>query len=78
MGITNTKGGLADNDDILTIQLVRVPTTGVLQVEVGYKAGDTGKSLTLDTLDASAGFRTQIEGTYAEIKNAINIAEGLT
>jgi hypothetical protein len=75
MGITNTKGGLADNDDILTIQLVRVPTTGVLQVEVGYKAGDTGKSL---TLDASAGFRTQIEGTYAEIKNAINIAEGLT
>lgn len=74
MAITTTKSGTADNNSITAIQIVREPS-GNLQVEVYYKVGETGKQL---TLEPSAGFKSAIEGTYTEIKNAINTAEGIS
>jgi hypothetical protein len=77
MAITTSTSGSADNDSILTIQIVRAPTAqgGDLQVEVGYKVGDGSRTLTLEPTGA---FKASIEATYAEIKAAIDTAEGLS
>lgn len=72
MAITTTKQGTADDSSILGMNIVRQPD-GNLQVEVFYEAG-VSKHL---TLTASENFKTRIEGTYAEIIAAINVAEGL-
>lgn len=73
MAITTTKQGSADDSSILGMNLVRQPD-GNLQVEVFYKVGDESKHL---TLNATENFKARVEGTYAEIISAINVAEGL-
>ncbi len=75
MAITSTKIGNADDTSILVIQVVRVPASGDLQVDIHYDAGGTSKQLKLTPTD---GFKTSIEATYAEIKTAIDAAEGLS
>ena len=74
MAITTSTSGIADNDTIIGMQIIRTPATGDLAVEVHYAVGESSKQL---TLTPSESFKTQIEATYAEIKATINEAEGL-
>jgi hypothetical protein len=77
MGIqSGPKTGPADADDIVTLNITRVPVTGDLQVDVHYKAGDRGGNLA--NWEHSAAFKSKIEETYAEVIAAINAAEGLS
>lgn len=75
MPITTTKGGSADADDIVAINITRVPGTGVLQVDVHYNAGDSGRSII--NWNSSEAFKAKIEETYPEVLAAINAQEGL-